>query len=269
MKPLNETVVADRDGADGMEPVQVSKLRMVYKQGEDSVIALDDVSFSASRGEFVAVIGPSGSGKSTLLHLLAGLTTSSAGTVKIAGKNLAELRDKELTLFRRRKIGVVFQSYNLLPTFTVEDNIGLPILMDRARTGEREKVDAALKFLGLADRRKHRPDQLSGGEQQRVAIGRAMINDPAVILADEPTGNLDSVNARRVCELMKRLCEEENRTIVAVTHDPGVAIWAHCAIIFKDGRLIDSVKTADFASPRDLGDRFLEALDQNRSLQCV
>lgn len=267
MLNVEEEIEANMAGnGTGPCPVQVTHLKKVYDQGSSTVIALDDVSFSADRGEFIAVIGPSGSGKSTLLHLLAGLTTPSNGTVEIDGRNLAALKDRELTLFRRKQIGVVFQSYNLIPTFTVEDNVGLPILMDRGSTGEREKVAAALKFLGLIERRKHRPDQLSGGEQQRVAIGRAMINDPTVILADEPTGNLDSVNSRKVCELMRRLCEEEKRTIIAVTHDPAVAIWAHRALIFKDGRMIETVKTADFSTPRELGDRFLVALDQNRSL---
>jgi len=210
------------------------------------VRALIGVDLTVAKGEFVAVMGASGSGKSTLLHLLAGLTTPSEGTVEIEGRDLGKMRDRELTLFRRRRIGIVFQAYNLIPTLDVEQNICLPLLADGRRREAKSRLEPILATLDLADRRKHRPDQLSGGEQQRVAIGRAMITDPAIVLADEPTGNLDSAAGRHVCEILREACDARGRTIVMVTHEPSVAVFTRRVVVLKDGRCVGSFETDRF-----------------------
>jgi len=241
-------------------PVLVHGLSKSFGQGESRVNALTNVSLEVIRGEHVAVIGPSGSGKSTLLHLIAGLTTPDTGSVTIGGNDLADMNDRRLTLFRRQHIGMVFQAYNLIPTLTVEDNLKLPLLLDRKGESGNDQVDAMLKSLGLEGRRKHRPDQLSGGEQQRVAVGRAMITNPTVILADEPTGNLDTANSRKLCELMHGLCTENGCTMVTVTHDPAVAIWASKVMILKDGYVAETLNTSEFTWPSELGARFLEVI---------
>ncbi|HOF18584.1 MAG TPA: ABC transporter ATP-binding protein [Phycisphaerae bacterium] len=249
--------------AQDLPPVQVQNLGKSFGQGKSRVNALVNVSLEVRQGEHVAVIGPSGSGKSTLLHLIAGLTGADFGRVVIAGQDLAEMKDRRLTLFRRRHIGMVFQSYNLIPTLTVEDNLRLPLLLERGRAPANGRIDALLTTLGLENRRRHRPDQLSGGEQQRVAIGRAMIADPTVILADEPTGNLDSASSRNLCKLLQRLCDEHGRTIITVTHDPAVAVWADRVMVLKDGRIVETLDTSAYDSARELGVRFLEILDRN------
>ncbi|MCE5279068.1 MAG: ABC transporter ATP-binding protein, partial [Planctomycetaceae bacterium] len=187
-----------------LPPVEVSDLSMSFGHGPNEVHALRDINLEVDSGEHLAVIGPSGSGKSTLLHLTAGLAAPTAGRVLIGGKDLSTLKDRALTLLRRRRIGMVFQAFNLVPTLSVEDNLRLPLLLERGQSGDRQKVEFLLETLGLKDRRRHRPDQLSGGEQQRVAIGRAMITNPTVILADEPSGNLDCASGRNLCELMHR-----------------------------------------------------------------
>jgi putative ABC transport system ATP-binding protein len=253
------------DGA----PVRVEALGKHYGKGKGLVRALEDVSFTVARGEFLAIIGPSGSGKSTLLHLVAGLAAPSRGRVLIDGQDLAAMNDRRLTLFRRRKIGLVFQAYNLIPALSAEDNVRLPLLLERgARPAERSgtaaaspdggKIDGLLRTLGLTDRRRHRPDQLSGGEQQRVAIGRAMVNDPSVILADEATGNLDTASSQRLCRLMRDLAAEEGRTILAVTHDPGVAFWARRILVLKDGRIVKELRPASYRTAGELGAHFQE-----------
>lgn len=248
--------------------VQIKGLCKTFGTGEGRVVALDDVSFEISQGEHLAVIGPSGSGKSTLLHMLAGLDTPDAGGVIVSDQDLAQMGDRKLTLFRRRHIGMIFQAYNLVSTMTAEDNLCIPLLL--ARTNDRDKVDAMLQTLGLRDRRRHRPDELSGGEQQRLAIGRAMIANPDVILADEPTGNLDSATGRNVCELLHRLCGEFKRTIVTVTHDPAVAMWASRVLVLCDGRIVESLDTASFASAAELGARFLEIIERHgKSAPCA
>ena len=201
---------------------------------------------TVARGEFVAVMGASGSGKSTLLHLLAGLTSPTEGTVEIEGRDLGKMGDRELTLFRRRRIGIVFQAYNLIPSLDVEQNICLPLVADGKRRDAKERLEPILETLDLGDRRKHRPDQLSGGEQQRVAIGRAMITDPAIILADEPTGNLDSAAGRHVCQILREACDLRERTIVMVTHEPAVAIYTSRVVVLKDGRDVGSFETDRF-----------------------
>ena len=253
----------------GHPPVRVSGLDMYFGRGSNRVHALKEVSLEVGGGEHLAIIGPSGSGKSTLLHLIAGLTSPSAGQVLVGGQDLAAMKDRQLTLFRRRHIGMVFQAYNLIPTLNVEDNLRLPLLLERGRSEDRHKVESLLETLGLKDRRRHRPDQLSGGEQQRVAIGRAMITDPTVILADEPSGNLDFSNSRKLCELMHRLCAQQSRTIVTVTHDPGVAMWAHRVMILKDGRIVETLTPSDFSSARELGTRFQDILERKEACACA
>ncbi|MGC4030431.1 MAG: ABC transporter ATP-binding protein [Tepidisphaeraceae bacterium] len=203
------------------------------------------MSLEVQPGKFMAVMGASGSGKSTLLHLMAGLTKADAGQVIVDGQDLGTLNDAQLTQFRLKHIGLVFQAFNLIPTLSAEDNVLLPLRLDRRVTGADEsRVTDMLTMLGLAGRRQHRPDALSGGEQQRVAIGRALINDPAVVLADEPTGNLDSANSQSVCELLRDLCRRQGKTIVMVTHEPAVAVYADEVAVIKDGHLVDRFDVA-------------------------
>lgn len=251
-------------------PVSIRGLSKSFGKGEGQVHALVDVSLDVGPGEQVAIIGPSGSGKSTLLHVAAGLTRPDSGQVMVDGQDLAVLNDRRLTLFRRKHIGMVFQGYNLIPTLTVEENLIIPLLLSREDARVAELAQELLDMLGLCDRRRHRPDQLSGGEQQRVAFGRAMITQPTVILADEPTGNLDSHNSRKLCELLRRLCRDRGRAIVTVTHDPAVAIWADRVMVLKDGRMLQTMRTGDFASSRDLGAAFLEILERSEEARaCV
>jgi putative ABC transport system ATP-binding protein len=222
-----------------MPPLVVENVVKRFRQGPRSVTALEGISLEVPKSRLVAVMGHSGSGKSTLLHLMGGLTHPDSGRVLVAGTDLATMDDKRLTLFRRRHIGLIFQAFNLIPTLTAEQNIALPLMLD-GRNGKAagEKVDQLLRILRLSDRRHHRPDALSGGEQQRVAIGRALVTDPDLILADEPTGNLDSVNSDAVCELLRNLSLEHGRTIVMVTHEPTVAAFAAQTVVIKDGRII-------------------------------
>src|SRR6188508_1038981 len=190
-----------------MDPLVVENVTKQFRQGGQTVQALAGVSLDVAAGQFLAIMGASGSGKSTLLHLMAGLTTTDEGRVVLNGQSLSDLDDRDLTLFRRRNIGLVFQAFNLIPTLTAEENVALPLMLDGKPPAEIEaKVSELLTSLGMTARRGHRPDAMSGGEQQRVAIGRALVTDPAVILADEPTGNLDSANSRSVCELLQDLC---------------------------------------------------------------
>lgn len=217
--------------------------------------ALRDVTLSVAQGQFVAIMGASGSGKSTLLHVSGGLTSPDAGSVLVEGTDLTKWSDRRLTQFRRRRIGLVFQSFNLVPTLTAEENILLPIYTD-GRSELAGSLELLLDRLGIAARRKHRPDALSGGEQQRVAFARALITQPALILADEPTGSLDSVSGQLICRLLKELCEQENRTIIVVTHEPSVAVWAERILVMKDGQLIDDFATADFANAESLASHY-------------
>ena len=214
-----------------------------YQMGEVTVDALDGVDFVVEKGEFVAVMGPSGSGKSTLLHLLGGLDKTSDGEVSLGGRRLSVMSDKEVTLARRRNVGFVFQFYNLLPTLTAEENIALPLLIDGKKLKQyQSKIDELLELVGLTDRRKHKPDQLSGGEQQRVAIARAFVNDPDIVLADEPTGNLDSRAGEEIMKLLRRSCDELGQTIVVVTHDPKAASFADRIVFLKDGRIASEIQ---------------------------
>ena len=213
----------------------VSKL---FHQGGSEIRALDDVSLAIERGEFVAVVGASGSGKSTLLHLIGGLDQPTTGDVSIDGTPISSLSDDEVTIFRRRRIGVVFQFFNLLPTLSAEENVALPLVLDGRPAREvRERVAGALEAVGVTHRRHHRPDELSGGEMQRVAVARAMVVDPALILADEPTGNLDTRTGEQVLDLL-RDANRRGATIVLVTHDVRAAARARRSVTLADGRIV-------------------------------
>lgn len=222
-----------------MNILQANQLTKRYAMGELIVTALAGVSLNVRKGEFVAIMGPSGSGKSTLLHLLGGLDTASSGSIALAGQQLNRLNDDELTLLRRRKIGFIFQFFNLMPTLNAAENVGLPLLLDGKdlRTYQ-PKIANLLTLVGLGDRADHRPDQLSGGQQQRVAIARAFVNDPEIVLADEPTGNLDSRSGGAILELLRRTCSELGATIVMVTHDPRAASYADRVVFLKDGATV-------------------------------
>ena len=228
-------------------PLRVEQLGKNFRQGSSTVEALKDVRLSIERGEFVVVMGASGSGKSTLLHVMAGLTRPTAGTVAVDGRDLSAMSDYHLTLFRRRHIGLVFQSFNLIPTLTARDNVLLPLLADGRGHDAESRLDELFERLGLAERAHHRPDALSGGEQQRVAIARAIISDPSIILADEPTGSLDSVTGQSICRLLRDLCQEQQRTIVVVTHEPAVAVWGQRIVVLKDGQVLTEFPTSQFA----------------------
>jgi putative ABC transport system ATP-binding protein len=219
--------------------LEARDLHKEYRLGQVIVDALDGVDLSVARGEFVAVMGPSGSGKSTLLHLLGGLDLPSGGQVLLGHRPLEHLSDDDLTLLRRRQVGFIFQFFNLLPTLTAAENVALPLLLDGQKLDDhRARVDRLLELVGLADRRGHRPGQLSGGEQQRVAIARAFINEPRIVLADEPTGNLDSRSGARVLDLLRRACKEMAVSVVMVTHDPRAAAYADRVLFLRDGILV-------------------------------
>ncbi len=231
--------------SDSAPPLCVEHVTKRFRQGTTTIEALSDISLAVQRGQFVAVMGASGSGKSTLLHVMAGLTRPDAGRITVDGQDLAQMSDYRLTCFRRRRIGLVFQAFNLIPTLTAQDNVLLPLLAD-GRTGP-SQLDPLLDRLGLTNRRRHRPDALSGGEQQRVAIARAMVTEPSIILADEPTGSLDSITGQGICRLLQKLCTEEGRTIVVVTHEPAVAVWAQRIVVLKDGRVLTEFPTSQLS----------------------
>ena len=217
-----------------------------YQMGEVSVEALSGLDFKIAKGEFVAIMGPSGSGKSTLLHLLGGLDKPSEGEVNIAGQRLSIINDKQATLVRRHNIGFVFQFFNLLPTLTAEENIALPLLIDGKSIDQYQgRVNALLNLVGLTERRKHKPDQLSGGEQQRVALARALVTEPAILLADEPTGNLDSKNGTLIMELLQRSCQELDQAMIAVTHDARAATYANRVVFLRDGKIVHEMHFDD------------------------
>lgn len=216
--------------------LQTTNLRKQYQMGEVMVNALRGVDFAVEKGEFVAIMGPSGSGKSTLLHLLGGLDAPSDGDVLLGGKRLAHLSDDEVTIVRRRQIGFIFQFFNLLPTLSAAENVALPLLIDgRSIDDYTDRIAELLELVGLGDRRDHKPDQLSGGQQQRVAIARALVTDPVIVLADEPTGNLDSQSGTEVLQLLRRACDDQQQTIIMVTHDPKAAEYADRVVRLKDG----------------------------------
>lgn len=220
-----------------MAVLVVKDLCKKYGQGESEINALDHISFSVERGEFVAIVGASGSGKSTLLNMLGGIDNPTEGTCIIDNKDISRMSEDERAIFRRRNIGIVYQFYNLIPTLTAEENIELPWKLD-GRKIEKTKTNELLKILGLEDRRKHLPGQMSGGQQQRVSIGRALINEPAFVLADEPTGNLDSKTSREIMDILKNMNRKYKQTILLVTHDEKIALQASRVITIGDGRII-------------------------------
>lgn len=220
-----------------MKILEVSHLSKIYGSGEAMVKALDDVSFTVNKGEFIAIVGPSGSGKSTLLHILGGVDQATNGKVLIEGQDIYELDENALAIFRRRQIGLIYQFYNLIPVLNVEENIELPLLLDH-REVNREYFDKVIETLSLKDRLKHLPNELSGGQQQRVSIGRALINKPAIILADEPTGNLDSKNSKEIISLLKHFHHEYNQTLIMITHDESIALQADRIIMIEDGKIV-------------------------------
>jgi putative ABC transport system ATP-binding protein len=223
--------------------VRVDGVTKRFRQGESVVEALKQVSLTVGEGEFLAVMGASGSGKSTLLHAVAGLTSLDEGRIIVDQTDLTSMSDGQLTKFRRRRIGLVFQAFNLIPSLTAEENIVLPLLADSRGDLVDSRLPSLLDRLGISPRRHHRPDALSGGEQQRVAIARALIADPAIVLADEPTGSLDSVSGQNICRLLRELCRDDGRTIVVVTHEPAVAAWAERVIVMKDGGVLTQFAT--------------------------
>ena len=223
-----------------MEILKVENLTKVYGKGESEVIALDHVTFSVERGEFVAIVGASGSGKSTLLHLIGGVDRPTEGKVYIDGKNIYSLNDDNLAIFRRRQIGLIHQFYNLIPILNVEENITLPLDLDN-RKPDKNNLNNLLNLLGLINRRKHLPNQLSGGQQQRTSIGRALITNPTIILADEPTGNLDSKASDDIVELLIKSNKEYSQTIILITHNMEIAKCADRIIKIEDGKIVKEV----------------------------
>lgn len=219
-----------------MAILQVKELVKKYGKGDTIVTALDGVSFSVDKGEFVAIVGASGSGKSTLMHLIGGVDRPTSGTVTVDGNEIFRQNESELAIFRRRNIGIIYQFYNLIPTLTAEENISLPRLLDNRKPDE-DKLRTILDTIGLSDRAKHLPGELSGGQQQRVSVGRALINDPALILADEPTGNLDSKSSREVIDLLKLSNKRYNQTLIIITHDEKIALQADRVITISDGQI--------------------------------
>ncbi len=222
-----------------MPVLEAKEVRKQYTLGKHTVHALAGVDFQVEKGEFVAIMGPSGSGKSTLLHLLGGLDAPSQGNIVLAEQSLAKLSERKATLVRRHNVGFVFQFFNLLPTLNAEENILLPVIIDGKNPKKyRERLNSLLELIGLSDRRHHKPDQLSGGEQQRVAIARSLITEPAILLADEPTGNLDSKTGTAIMELLRRSCRELQQTVIVVTHDPKAAAYADRVIFLRDGLIV-------------------------------
>ncbi|MFB5676875.1 ABC transporter ATP-binding protein [Paenibacillus terreus] len=219
-----------------MEILKIEHLSKIYGTGESAVKALDDVSFSVQKGEFVAIIGPSGSGKSTLLHLLGGVDRPTGGKVYVQDTDMYALNETQLAIFRRRQIGLIYQFFNLIPVLTVEENITLPLLLDRQKIDQKQ-LAGLVNTLNLQHRLNHLPNQLSGGQQQRVSIGRALIGNPAIMLADEPTGNLDSKNSSEIVDLLKILNKTYHQTLIVITHDERIALQADRIISIEDGRI--------------------------------
>ncbi|WP_194543468.1 ABC transporter ATP-binding protein [Paenibacillus sp. FSL W7-1279] len=219
-----------------MEILKIEHLSKIYGTGESAVKALDDISFSVQKGEFVAIIGPSGSGKSTLLHMLGGVDRPTSGKVLVEGTDMYNLDETQLAIFRRRQIGLIYQFFNLIPVLTVEENITLPLLLDNQKVDQKQ-LDGLVKTLNLQHRLNHLPNQLSGGQQQRVSIGRAVISNPAIMLADEPTGNLDSKNSSEIIDLLQMLNKTYRQTLIVITHDERIALQADRVISIEDGRM--------------------------------
>lgn len=223
-----------------MEILKVDNLTKIYGKDTTKVIALDHISFSVEKGEFVAIVGASGSGKSTLLHLIGGVDRPSSGKVFIDGKDIFNFDADKLAIFRRRQVGLIYQFYNLIPILNVEENITLPLSLDN-REVDKEKLNDMLKLLGLQNRRTHLPNELSGGQQQRTSIGRTLITNPTIILADEPTGNLDSKSSDEIVALLKKSNKELNQTIIMITHNMEIAKVADRIIKIEDGKIVEEV----------------------------
>ncbi|MBN1346576.1 MAG: ABC transporter ATP-binding protein [Phycisphaerae bacterium] len=238
--------------------LQIRDVHKYYSTGAEPVHALRGVSLDVPQGQFAAIMGSSGSGKSTLLHLSGGLDPVDEGHIVIEGRDITSMSDHNRTVFRRRRLGVVFQAYNLLPTLTARENVGLPLLVDRAPMAEiQSKTDRLLDLFELTHRADHRPDAMSGGEQQRVAIARALMNDPAVILADEPTGNLDSANAEKIWELLRTLVREQGTTVLMVTHEAAGASYADVVHVLRDGQLIGSIDSGGQVDTQHVAGEYL------------
>jgi len=226
-----------------MSIIRTENLIKVYGKGDTAVTALHHVNLTVELGEFVAAMGPSGCGKSTLLHLIGGLDRATEGRVWIDGSDLSSLDDTRLTELRRRKIGFVFQFFNLIPVLDAVENAALPLVLDGVNQGDaRQRATEWLRGVGLADRLRNRPDQLSGGQQQRVAIARALVSEPSLVLADEPTGNLDSRASDEIAGLLRKVADEWNRAVLMVTHDPRIAAYADRIIFLKDGTIVDQTR---------------------------
>ncbi|MBA2117675.1 ABC transporter ATP-binding protein [Bremerella alba] len=260
-----------QDEAIQTTPLRVDDLVKTFHQGTNLVKALNGVSLSVSKGEFTAIMGPSGCGKSTLLHVMAGLTRPESGAVWVEGEKLSSLSDARLTDFRRRRIGLVFQQFNLVAALTALENVMLPLMAEggRGTAGAKDRAKQLLDRLGLGDRFGHRPDAMSGGEQQRVAIARALVADPAIILADEPTGSLDSGNGNAICSLLKELNQEEGRSIVMVTHEPAVAAWAGRVVVMKDGVVCSDWHAEQFPDAQSLAIRYQEIVSGQAAVGAV
>ena len=220
-----------------MDILRIEHLSKIYGKGDTEVRALDDVSFTVPKGQFVAIIGPSGSGKSTLLHILGGVDTPTDGHVYVDGTDITTLDETALAIFRRRQIGLIYQFYNLIPILTVEENMTLPLLLDDKKV-DRAHFDSLVQVLGLQHRLGHLPSELSGGQQQRVSIGSALMNNPAILLADEPTGNLDSKNSKEIVELLRSFNKSLNQTVIIITHDERIALDADRVIAVEDGKIV-------------------------------
>ena len=220
-----------------MEILIANNLTKIYGKGDTVVTAVNHIDLTINKGEFTAIVGASGSGKSTLLHLLGGVDTPTEGQVIIDGENIYDLKDEKRSILRRRKIGFIFQTYNLIPVLTVKENIVMPVLLDGNKVDDKE-VDDLIELLGLTERKNHLPNQLSGGQQQRVAIGRAVINKPAIIIADEPTGNLDKKNSEETMALLIKAVKETGQTLVLVTHEMDIAAMADRIIHLEDGSIV-------------------------------
>ena len=240
--------------------ISVTRLKRSFKSGSEDIAVLKDISLTVNQGEFVAVMGASGSGKSTLLNVLGGLLPPDSGTVTVDGLDLGSMSDAALTVYRRDRVGFIFQMFNLVGTLNVEENILLPSLAGGKKVAS-STLDAMIEKVGLSHRRHAMPDTLSGGEQQRVAIARALVSGPALVLADEPTGNLDSENTRLMGDLVRDLHRTQGCAFVLVTHAPDVAMWADRVIVLKDGRIVDDRPTADFAGPVELSSFYERTLN--------
>ena len=223
-----------------MEILRVENLTKIYGKGTTKVVALDNVSFTVKKGEFVAIVGASGSGKSTLLHLIGGVDRPTSGKVYIDGKDIYKLNDDKLAIFRRRQVGLIYQFYNLIPILNVEENITLPLDLDNRKVNKAH-LDSLIKLLGLENRKHHLPNELSGGQQQRTSIGRALVTNPTIILADEPTGNLDSKSSDEIVELLRKSNKEYKQTIIMITHNMEIAKCADRIIQIEDGKIVKEV----------------------------